>query len=55
MMEGSAIDFKLDSRLVIVKRGMYMIPEEHYLLWEGRSFRELLFVPGGDGDPSKQK
>ena len=62
MVEGAAIDFKLDSRLVIVKRGMFfsekqqrILPEEHYLLWEGRGFRELLFVPGGDGDPSKRK
>ncbi|HNY40067.1 MAG TPA: hypothetical protein PKJ41_06720 [Bryobacteraceae bacterium] len=39
MMEGSAIDFRIDSRLIIVKCGMFpseklqrIIPEEHYLL-----------------------
>jgi hypothetical protein len=32
-----------------------IIPEEHFLLWEGRGFRKLLFVPGGDGEPGRKQ
>ena len=51
--ENAAVDFRLDSRLVIIRCGLnYLlqldknIPDAHYYLWGESRSRELLFVSG---------
>jgi hypothetical protein len=51
--EGSGVDFRPDSRLVIVRGGINYsdrlkanVPDVYYLLWEGERFRQLLFISG---------
>jgi hypothetical protein len=53
MMDGAAVDFRANSRLVIVRSGMNysdrlkkFIPDTRYFLWESNRFRRILFVPG---------
>jgi len=53
MMEGAGIDFRIDSRLVVVRSGISYservnknIPNVAYFLWEDNRFRRILFVLG---------
>jgi hypothetical protein len=53
MMEDAAIDFKADSRLVVVRGGINYserlhknFPDTYYFLWEQNQFRQLLQVSG---------
>ena len=60
--EGSAVDFRLNSRLVVVKGGINYseelkanVPDVYYLLWENNRFRQLLFVSGDQPTPVEHK
>ena len=48
--EGSGVDFKVDSRLVVVKASSSIfkasVPDVYYFVSEGDRFRQLLFVSG---------
>lgn len=51
--EGSNDDFRIDSRLMIVRCGMNFsvrlqknVPDTYYLVWENDHFRQILRVPG---------
>lgn len=51
--EDSGVDFRLDSRLVVVKGGINYsdavqknVPDEYYFVWENNRFRQLLFISG---------
>jgi hypothetical protein len=51
--EDSGVDFRLDSRLVIVRGGINYserlkanVPDVYYFLWEGDRFRQILFISG---------
>ena len=51
--EGSGIDFRLDSRLVVVKGGLNHsevlkknVPDVYYFVWERNRFRQLMFISG---------
>jgi hypothetical protein len=52
-LEGSDIDFHLDSRLIIVSCGLHYserldknFPDVEYFLWDNNRFRRILFIPG---------
>ena len=51
--EGAGVDFRLDSRLVVVKGGINYsealkanVPDVYYFIWEEGRFRQLLYVSG---------
>jgi len=51
--DGSGVDFRPDSKLVIVRGGINYserlkanVPDVFYLVWEEDHFRQILFVPG---------
>jgi len=53
LFEGSAVDFRINSRLVAVKSGINYsdarkanVPDAHYFVWEDNRFRQLLYVSG---------
>ena len=52
-LEGSGVDYRLNSRLVVVKCGFNYCdgdkansPDRYYFVWESGRFRRLLFVSG---------
>lgn len=54
MFDGAAIDFRINSRLVMVKAGLNYsearkanAPDEHYFVWEGDRFRQIFHISGG--------
>jgi len=54
--EGSAVEHRVDSRLVIIRAGINYsetlkanVPDVYYFVWEGHRFRQLLFMPGEQG------
>ncbi|HYL74543.1 MAG TPA: hypothetical protein VEU96_10080 [Bryobacteraceae bacterium] len=51
--DGSGVDFRPDSRLVIVRAGINYserlqknVPDVYYFVWEGTRFRQIFFVSG---------
>jgi hypothetical protein len=51
LFEGSAIDFRRDSKLVVLKGGINYsevlkanVPDVYYFVWEHSRFRQLLFI-----------
>jgi hypothetical protein len=53
MMADAAIEFRPNSRLVMIRSGMNWserlqknLPDTSWFVWEGRSFRRILFVAG---------
>jgi len=49
----AAVDFRLNSRLAVVKSGINYsealkanVPDEYYFVWEDNRFRQLLFLSG---------
>src|SRR5579872_412555 len=49
--EGSAVEHRVDSRLVIIRAGINYsetlkanVPDVYYFVWEGHRFRQLLFM-----------
>jgi len=54
MLEGSGIDFRTESRLVIIRGGLNYVeslhknvPDVYYFVWDDQRFREILRIPGG--------
>lgn len=52
-IDGAGVDFRPESRLVIVRSGINYserlqknVPDVSYFVWEGSRFRQLLFVSG---------
>ncbi len=53
MFNGAAIDFRINSRLVVVKAGLNHsearkanVPDEHYFVWEDNRFRQVFHLSG---------
>ena len=53
LFEGSDVEFRLNSRLLIVKGGINYseqlkanVPDVYYFLWEESRFRQVLFISG---------
>lgn len=53
LFDGAAIDFQVNSRLVVIKSGLNFseernvnVPDEDYFVWEDNRFRQLLHVSG---------
>ncbi len=46
--DGPSIEFRTNSRLLIMKGGPNPI-NAYYFVWEGNTFRRILFVPGAPG------
>lgn len=60
--EGSAVDFRINSRLVVVKCGINYsealkanVPDVYYFVWEDSRFRQLLFISGKQSSAVKHQ
>jgi hypothetical protein len=60
--EGSAVEHRVDSRLVIVRAGINYsealranVPDVYYFAWEDDRFRKLLFVSGKQQPDTERK
>jgi hypothetical protein len=52
--ENSGVDFRVNSRLLILRCGLNYserlqtnVPDAYYFVWEGERFKQILHVPGG--------
>ena len=46
MFQDPAIEFRPNSRLVIIRTGTTAPPDTYYLVWEGNHFQRILFIAG---------